>query len=100
MDPAVDWPNAWEGGRVVGRAAVRDYWNRQFAAISSKVEPEGFTEEADGSITVDVHQVVRHAGTGELVSDSRVRHRYRLKDDLVVRMDVLETPDDASTSPR
>src|SRR5215218_1247521 len=39
MHPEVDWPNAWEGGRVVGRAAVRDYWKRQFAAISSHVEP-------------------------------------------------------------
>jgi len=89
MHPDVDWPNAWEGGRVVGRAAIRDYWNRQFAAISSKVEPEGFTEEADGSITVDVHQVVHDASTGELISDSRVRHRYRLENGLVVRMDVL-----------
>jgi ketosteroid isomerase-like protein len=93
MHPEVDWPNAWEGGRVVGRAAVRDYWNRQFAAISSQVEPEGFTEEADGSITVDVHQAVRDARTGELISDSRVRHRYRLEDGLVVRMDVLESLD-------
>jgi ketosteroid isomerase-like protein len=93
MDPEVDWPNAWEGGRVVGRAAVRDYWTRQFAAISSQVEPEGFTEEADGSITVDVHQVVHDASTGELISDSRVRHRYRLEDGLVVRMDVLEPQD-------
>src|SRR5436190_14697040 len=93
MDPEVDWPNAWEGGRVVGRAAVRDYWSRQFAAISSKVEPEGFTEEADRSITVDVHQVVHDSNTGELISDSRVRHRYRLEDGLVVRMDVLEQPD-------
>ena len=93
MDPEVDWPNAWEGGRVVGRAAVRDYWNRQFAAISGKVEPEGFTEEADGSITVDVHQVVHDASTGELISDSRARHRYRLEDGLVVRMDVLEPAD-------
>jgi ketosteroid isomerase-like protein len=92
MDPDVDWPNAWEGGRVVGRAAVRDYWNRQFAAISSKVQPKGFTEEADGSITVDVHQVVHDASTGELISDSRVRHRYRLEDGLVVQMDVLDTP--------
>ena len=25
MHPEVDWPNAWEGGRVVGRGAVRDY---------------------------------------------------------------------------
>jgi ketosteroid isomerase-like protein len=94
MDPEVDWPNAWEGGRVVGRAAVRDYWSRQFAAISSKVEPEGFTEEADGSITVDVHQVVHDASTGGLISDSHVRHRYRLEDGLVLRMDVLEVPDE------
>jgi SnoaL-like domain len=93
MHPEVDWPNAWEGGRVVGRAAVRDYWTRQFAAISSKVEPEGFSEEPDGSITVDVHQVVHDARGGELISDSRVRHRYRLEDGLIVRMDVLEPPD-------
>jgi len=93
MRPEVDWPNAWEGGRVIGRAAVRDYWTRQFAAISSNVEPEGFTEEADGSITVDVHQVVHDACTGDLISDSSVRHRYRLEDGLVVRMDVLESPD-------
>jgi ketosteroid isomerase-like protein len=93
MHPEVDWPNAWEGGRVLGRAAVRAYWTRQFAAISSKVEPEGFTEEADGSITVDVHQVVHDASTCELISDSRVRHRYRLEDGLVVRMDVLEPAD-------
>jgi ketosteroid isomerase-like protein len=90
MHREVDWPNAWEGGRVVGRAAVRGYWARQFAAISSHVEPERFTEEDDGSITVDVHQVVREAKTGELISDSRVRHRYRLAGGLVVRMDVLE----------
>ena len=91
MHGEVDWPNAWEGGRVVGREAVRDYWSRQFAAISSNVEPERFTEEPDGSITVDVHQVVHDAHTGELISDSGVRHRYRLEDGLVVRMDVLES---------
>jgi ketosteroid isomerase-like protein len=92
MHAEVDWPNAWEGGRVVGRAAVRDYWSRQFAAISSNVEPERFSQEPDGSITVDVHQVVHDAHTGEFVSDSHVRHRYRLEDGLVVRMDVLGSP--------
>jgi hypothetical protein len=90
MHREVDWPNAWHCGRVVGRAAVRDYWTRQFSAISSHVEPERFTEETDGSITVDVHQVVHDAKTGELLSDSRVRHRYRLVGGLVERMDVLE----------
>ena len=89
MHPEVDWPNAWEGGRVSGRDAVREYWTRQFAAISSRVDPEAFSDEPDGSVTVDVHQVVHDAGTGELLSDSRVRHRYRLEDGLVTRMDVL-----------
>lgn len=77
-----------------GRAAVRDYWTRQFAAISSRVEPEGFHEEEDGSVTVDVRQVVHDVTTGELLSDSRVRHRYRLTDGLVARMDVLEGSDE------
>src|SRR5918994_4466415 len=49
MHPAVDWPEAWEGGRVVGRAAVRDYWHRQYAAISSKVEPEGSPRRRTGA---------------------------------------------------
>jgi hypothetical protein len=71
---------------------VRDYWTRQFSAISSRVEPEGFAEEPDGSITVDVHQVVHDARTGDLLSDTRVRHRYRVADGLIFRMDVLEGP--------
>ena len=91
MHPEVDWPNAWEGGRVLGRDGVRDYWSRQFAAISGNVEPEGFSEGPDGSITVDVHQVVHDARTGELLSDSHVRHRYRFEGGLIVRMDVLES---------
>ena len=93
MHPEVDWPNAWEGGRVVGRDGVREYWTRQFAVISSTVEPESFTEEPDGSITVDVHAVVHDSKTGEMLSDSRVRHRYRVEDGLIVRMDVLESPE-------
>jgi ketosteroid isomerase-like protein len=90
MHPEVDWPNAWEGGRVVGHAAVRDYWSRQFAAISSIVEPQRFTKESDGSITVDVHQVVHAADTGELISETTVHHSYQLRDGMIVRMDVLE----------
>lgn len=93
MHPEVDWPNAWEGGRVKGRAAVRAYWERQFEAISSKIEPERFSQEDDGSIAVDVHQVVHDAKTGELLSDSRVRHRCWLDGDLIVRVEVIGTLD-------
>jgi ketosteroid isomerase-like protein len=91
MHPEVDWPNAWEGGRVVGRDAVRDYWTRQFREISSSVVPESFTEEPDGAVTVHVHQVVHDAKSGDLLADSRVRHRYCFDEEgLVTRMDVLE----------
>lgn len=89
MHPDVDWPNAWEGGRVHGREAVRAYWTRQFEEISGQVEPEAIGEEQDGSITVEVHQVVHDARTGELLSDSRVRHRYQFEGGLITRMDVL-----------
>jgi hypothetical protein len=34
---------------------------------------------------------VHDADTGALLSDSRVRHHYRLEDGLVVRMDVLRS---------
>lgn len=92
MHPEVDWPNAWEGGRVVGRQAVADYWRRQFESISGTVEPEHFEHEPDGSITVTVHQVVRDAKTNELQSDTHVHHRYWLEGGLIIRMDVLDAP--------
>lgn len=93
MHPEVDWPNAWEGGRVVGCEVVRGYWTRQFEQISSRVEPERFDRNPSGTIDVTVHQVVRDAHTDELQSDARVLHRWRLEDGLVTRMDVLDAPD-------
>lgn len=90
MHPQVEWPNAWEGGRVVGRDAVAAYWARQFEAISSIVDPEHFDHHPDGSIDVTVHQVVRDAETEAVISDDRLIHRYRFEDDLVVRMDVVD----------
>ncbi len=85
----VDWPNAWEGGRVRGRPAVREYWARQFEAIDPWVEPEGFTREDDGRLAVDVHQVVRDRA-GKLLADRNVRHVYTFREGLVERMDVME----------
>jgi ketosteroid isomerase-like protein len=86
LDPHVDWPNAWEGGRLHGHDAVREYWTRQFAAIDGHVEPTAITEEGDRTI-VTVHQTVRSL-EGELVSDTTVTHTYTIRDDRIVRMDV------------
>lgn len=90
MHPEVDWPNAWEGGRVVGHGAVAAYWTRQFSSISSKVDPERFDHGSDGSVTVTVRQVVHDAKTDEPIADTNVIHRYRLEDGLIARMDILD----------
>lgn len=91
MHPDVEWPNAWEGGRVSGRDAVAAYWRRQFAAnLASRVEPLSFEEREDGSVAVTVAQVVDDAGTGERLSEAKVVHIYRIEDGLIRRMDVLE----------
>jgi ketosteroid isomerase-like protein len=97
MHPRVDWPNAWEGGRVLGRAAVGDYWRRQFESISSQVEPESFDHLANGEVSVLVNQTVHDAKSGEKLSQGLVRHRYRLEDDLIVWMDVEEDAAPIST---
>src|SRR4051812_50043463 len=59
MHPDVDWPNAWEGGRLHGRDAVREYWTRQWAEIDPHVEPRAFATIEDGRIAIEVHQLVR-----------------------------------------
>ena len=87
MHPDVDWPNGWEGGRVHGKEAVRDYWTRQFKAVSSNVEPQSFKIEADGSVIVAVHQVV-HDVSGKLLSDSMIEHVYSFDKGLIRKMDI------------
>ena len=87
MHPEVDWPNGMEGGRVLGTAAVRDYWKRQFEVLNPCVEPKNFTAESDGRIAVDVHQVV-HDISGKLVVDHMVQHVYEIRDGLIRSMEI------------
>lgn len=87
MSADVDWPNAWKGGRLVGREAVRDYWTAQWAEIDPHVEPISVTERPDGSIAVTVRQIVR-SRDAQLLSDDQVLHVYRMAAGLIVRMDV------------
>ena len=39
LRPDVDWTNALDRGRVVGREAVREYWQGQFTQFSPSVTP-------------------------------------------------------------
>jgi nuclear transport factor 2 (NTF2) superfamily protein len=87
MTADVDWPNAWEGGRLRGKDQVRDYWTRQWAEIDPRVEPTEFRTLRDGRVSVEVDQIVRDR-SGALLSANTVRHLYTFSDGLVARMDV------------
>jgi hypothetical protein len=87
MSAEVDWPNAWKGGRLHGREAVRAYWTRQWSEIDPTVEPRAFTTLPDGKVAVDVRQTVRSLD-GTLLAEGDVRHVYAFDGDLVTRMDV------------
>ena len=89
MTGDVDWPNAWEGGRVRGHEQVRDYWERQFSTIDPSVKPLAFDLRPDGSVAVEVDQVVRDLD-GELLGEGHVLHVYYFADGLIARMDVEE----------
>jgi ketosteroid isomerase-like protein len=92
MSPDVDWPNAFEGGRVAGHDGVREYWTRQFTQIDPHVEPVGFSTDADGRVAVEVQQLVRTID-GEVLADRVVTHVYAFREGLVERMDVIEPED-------
>jgi ketosteroid isomerase-like protein len=91
MHPDVDWPNGWEGGRVHGREAVREYWTRQWQALDSRVTPTQAESTPDGRTAVTVHQV-GHDPEGKLLFDTTVTHVYAADEDgLITRMDIVES---------
>jgi hypothetical protein len=89
MTDDVDWPNAWEGGSLRGREAIREYWQRQWAEIDPHVEPVSVSSRGDGRLAVQVRQTVRDR-QGRLLGESDVVHVYDFRDDRISRMVVEE----------
>lgn len=87
MHPDVAWPNGMEGGTVVGRAAVRDYWTRQWGMIDPSVDPVRFEATGDGRVMVEVRQIVRDLA-GAVLKDGVVRHVYAFESGLIKAMEI------------
>jgi len=84
----IDWPDQTRGGRMVGLAALEDYWALNDAVIRVEVTPIGFTRLPDGRVRVRVNQVVSNLAGG-LWSDLQVLHDYSFRDGLVSRLDLV-----------
>ena len=87
MAPDVDWPNGWEGGRLVGRESVAAYWERQWAQIRPAMTVRRVSERPDGTVEARVRLVVRDP-VGALLDRSDVVHVYEFVGSLVRRMHV------------
>ena len=91
MTPDVAWPKAFKGGFVRGPEEVRAYWTEQWSEIDPHVEPVSFHSEDDGSVLVDVHQVVRDLG-GTVLADGHTGHRFSFERGLISKMEVVPLP--------
>jgi ketosteroid isomerase-like protein len=85
----VAWPNGMEGGIVHGHEGVRAYWTRQWSMIDPHVDPMMFSDESDGRIAIEVHQVVRDS-SGNVLQDRMVEHVYTVSNGLISNMEIRE----------
>jgi hypothetical protein len=92
MTEDVSWPNAWEGGKIVGKEEIRAYWTRQWRELNPHVEPVAITEENGGRVRVRVHQVVKSLG-GEVLADGEVFHVYAVENGLIAAMEIGDEAD-------
>jgi hypothetical protein len=90
MSDSVSWPKASEGGRVVGKEAIRAYWGRQWNEFDPHVDPLEVLDQGGGRIHVRVHQLVKTL-SGDVLSDTEVWHVYTIANGLIERMDLGES---------
>jgi len=88
MTDNVKWANGMEGGYVYGHDAVRNYWTRQFAMISSNVIPLEIEIE-NGIVKIKVHQVV-HSRDGKSLADETVYHYFKMNDNKIAEFTIGE----------
>lgn len=86
----IAWANGMDGGHIYGREAIRAYWKRQWRSIDPHVEPVGFERRADGTIEVEVQQIVRDL-EGNVLATNVVGHLFQLRGGKVARLDIEGT---------
>jgi hypothetical protein len=93
----VRWPDVAHGIVLEGKAAVRQYWEAQFAVAAPHVVPTGFLEVDDDLVAI-IDQRVFDLFGHLLVEPAVVYHRYSFDAGLISRMTVFERREDALTS--
>lgn len=87
MHPEIKWSRAWEGDYAYGHEEVSAYWQRQWKEINPKVTPVGFLARENGTLEVEVDQLVKDL-EGNILFDGKVKHIYVIKEGLLEQMDI------------
>ena len=98
MSDDVSWPKAAEGGRIVGKQEVRDYWTRQWVVFNVRVEPQEIVNLGNDKFEVRVRQLVKNV-EGDLLFDGEVGHIYTIKDGQIKSMALKGEDSGSSSSP-
>jgi ketosteroid isomerase-like protein len=88
LHPDVEWPDIMEGGLIIGRGVVSDYFTRQFALMIPDARLISVEEQPPARLIADVQYAVKDL-KGHLWSDTRARLAYDFRDGLIWRMTVL-----------
>ena len=87
MHPQIKWSKAWEGDYANGHDEVSAYWQRQWKEIDPTVTPVGFLERKNGTLAVEVYQLVKDLD-GNVLFDGKVTHVYVFNDGLLQQMNI------------
>lgn len=91
----VNWPDG--EARLHGRAAVRDYWSRQWARTRTHDVVTNVIDLGAGRTAVRIAQVVRDLD-GAVLSTGAFEQTYEFRDGLLARMDMRRIEDPSSTT--
>ncbi|WP_342645338.1 nuclear transport factor 2 family protein [Mucilaginibacter sp. CSA2-8R] len=87
MHSDIKWSRAWEGDYARGHDEVKAYWQRQWQEINPKVTPVTFVERTNGTLAVEVDQLVIDL-EGRILFDGKVKHIYTIENGLLKQMDI------------
>jgi hypothetical protein len=93
----VRWPDVAHGIVLEGKAAIRQYWEAQFAVAAPHVVPTGFLEVDDDLVAI-IDQRIFDLFGNLLLEPGVIYHRYSFNGGLISQMTVFEGREKAVTS--
>jgi len=81
----VQWPDAGAGELLVGRPAIRQYWEAMFAVANPRVLPREYVNVGDDVLAV-IEQRISDFGGAPIAEPLVVFQRYSFRAGLISRM--------------